>query len=335
MPAWAQQTQPPATVDTVQPAEQAPQEDKGDVVTITGSRLSSQFTSASPMDVIVADEASAKGISDVASLLRSSTVAAGSPQITAVTSTAFVQDGGIGAEAISLRGLRATAAGSAGWSTRRPGRDARIGGRVRLQRAALSAVERVEVLKDGASSIYGSDAVAGVINVITKKGDGLDFDVFGSMPEHGGAKNSESTDPGARRSTTTSISASPPTTSNRKSSRAAAFFSCGSPYVFRDDGSRADLVDPRTGQYTCSNDLLWGHIWFYDYTQAGAVTRPWQARPQLIQYNYGNNLQNYLPGGAPPARAGRSRQVGSPSAMARLPAPTAPDACLWSARQDV
>jgi outer membrane receptor for ferrienterochelin and colicin len=33
----------------------------------------------------------------------------------------------------------------------------------------LAAVERVEILKDGASSIYGSDAIAGVVNFITRK----------------------------------------------------------------------------------------------------------------------------------------------------------------------
>ncbi|KAF1723038.1 TonB-dependent receptor plug domain-containing protein [Pseudoxanthomonas wuyuanensis] len=34
----------------------------------------------------------------------------------------------------------------------------------------VAAVERIEVLKDGASSIYGSDAIAGVINIITRSG---------------------------------------------------------------------------------------------------------------------------------------------------------------------
>jgi iron complex outermembrane receptor protein len=33
-------------------------------------------------------------------------------------------------------------------------------------------IERIEVLKDGASSIYGSDAIAGVVNIILKKNDG-------------------------------------------------------------------------------------------------------------------------------------------------------------------
>ena len=33
----------------------------------------------------------------------------------------------------------------------------------------LAAIERIEVLKDGASAIYGSEAVAGVVNIITRK----------------------------------------------------------------------------------------------------------------------------------------------------------------------
>ncbi len=38
-----------------------------------------------------------------------------------------------------------------------------------------SAIERIEVLQDGASAIYGSDAIAGVVNIITKRSqDGFD-----------------------------------------------------------------------------------------------------------------------------------------------------------------
>lgn len=311
LPALAQEAQPPSTVETVQPAEQAPA-DKGDVVTITGSRLSSTFTSASPMDVIVADDAKTQGIADVASLLRSSTVAAGSPQITAVTSTAFVQDGGIGAETISLRGLGANRT-LVLLDGRRAGPAGTRGsvGAFDFNVLPLSAVERVEVLKDGASSIYGSDAVAGVINVITKKGDGLDFDIFGSMPENGGGEQFRVNGSwGQTFNDNLHIRVTADYYKQEELSRGQRdFFSCGQPYVFRDNGSRADLVDPRTGTYTCSSDLLWGHIWFYDYTQPGAVSRPWQARPQLIQYNYGNNLQNYIPGGAP-AGAGWSIPAG-------------------------
>jgi iron complex outermembrane receptor protein len=44
----------------------------------------------------------------------------------------------------------------------------------------LAAVDRIEILKGGASAIYGSDAVAGVINIITRKNwTGLRFGVEG------------------------------------------------------------------------------------------------------------------------------------------------------------
>ena len=48
------------------------------------------------------------------------------------------------------------------------------GGTVNLNMMPFSAVDRVEVIADGASAIYGSDAVAGVVNVILKKNyDGM------------------------------------------------------------------------------------------------------------------------------------------------------------------
>src|SRR6202011_2992234 len=40
---------------------------------------------------------------------------------------------------------------------------------VDLNSIPAAAVERIEVLKDGASAIYGSDAIAGVVNIITRK----------------------------------------------------------------------------------------------------------------------------------------------------------------------
>src|SRR5690606_32023483 len=46
---------------------------------------------------------------------------------------------------------------------------------VNLNALPLVAVERIEVLKDGASAVYGSDAVAGVVNIITRQNfEGLD-----------------------------------------------------------------------------------------------------------------------------------------------------------------
>merc|ERR1712224_1015695 len=47
-------------------------------------------------------------------------------------------------------------------------------GAVNINMIPTVAVDRIEILADGASSVYGSDAIAGVVNVITKKGfDGM------------------------------------------------------------------------------------------------------------------------------------------------------------------
>jgi iron complex outermembrane recepter protein len=56
----------------------------------------------------------------------------------------------------------------------------------------LSAIERVEVLKDGASSIYGSDALAGVVNfILTKDFQGVDIGVLASQPTRKGGGDSQ------------------------------------------------------------------------------------------------------------------------------------------------
>lgn len=50
---------------------------------------------------------------------------------------------------------------------------------VDLNLIPISAIERIEILKDGASSIYGSDAIAGVVNIILKKHfDGMEVETF-------------------------------------------------------------------------------------------------------------------------------------------------------------
>ena len=44
-----------------------------------------------------------------------------------------------------------------------------VGGATDLNTIPLAIVERIEVLEDGASSLYGSDAIAGVVNIITRR----------------------------------------------------------------------------------------------------------------------------------------------------------------------
>jgi len=59
---------------------------------------------------------------------------------------------------------------------------------VDLNAIPAAAIARVEVLKDGASAIYGTDAIGGVINFITRADyTGADVSVYGSATQHGGA----------------------------------------------------------------------------------------------------------------------------------------------------
>ena len=61
------------------------------------------------------------------------------------------------------------------------------GGTVNLNQIPLAAVERVEVLKDGASAIYGTDAIGGVINFILRKDfTGIEASAYGTHTDNGG-----------------------------------------------------------------------------------------------------------------------------------------------------
>lgn len=65
---------------------------------------------------------------------------------------------------------------------------------VDLHAIPLAAIERVEVLKDGASALYGSDAIAGVINFVTRKDfHGGEFSLARSEPQAGGGARTRAT----------------------------------------------------------------------------------------------------------------------------------------------
>jgi iron complex outermembrane receptor protein len=69
---------------------------------------------------------------------------------------------------------------------------------VNLSTIPLNAIERVEVLLDGASAIYGSDAIAGVINFIVRKDyTGAEASVYYGAPTRGGSGGEQTTLKGA------------------------------------------------------------------------------------------------------------------------------------------
>ena len=268
-------------------------------IVITGSRIKRDvFSSTTPIDVVLAEDAATQGLNDLSSLLQSTTVAAGSPQITSTISSAFVTNGGTGSETLSLRGLGANRTLIL-INGRRAGPAGTRGGvsSLDLNVIPLSVVERVEILKDGASSVYGSDAVAGVVNIITKKGDGGEINGFVSMPSESGGEQSQ-------------ISASWGKTFERGTFNVAVdykkqselaegdrdYTNCSEQYIFDPDtGERMDVTDPRTGEFAC-RESPWGQIWYYDYTMYLGDTPNTPNFRNFLQYDYGNNLAGVIPG---------------------------------------
>ncbi|MEA1943301.1 MAG: TonB-dependent receptor [Pseudomonadota bacterium] len=173
-----------------QDAEDEEEDTTEDVVVVTGSLLRrNEFTSTAPIQVVTAEVATLEGLVDAAEMLQTASVASGSVQLNNQFG-GFVVEGGTGVNSISLRGLGAQRS-LVLINGNRPG-PAGVRGQVGafdLNVIPSSIVQRFEILKDGASSIYGSDAVAGVINVITRtEVDRPELSVQVNAPFEGGGE---------------------------------------------------------------------------------------------------------------------------------------------------
>jgi iron complex outermembrane recepter protein len=261
-----------STPVAAQDASEAPQEEateeKEEGIVVTGSRIEgvTPFNSPDPVTVIDPETASKEGKFDLASTLQSSPVAAGSTQITAALSSNFVTNGGPGAQTIDLRGLGPNRT-LVLLNGRRAGPAGTRGGVSSFDLNVLpqSLAENIQILKTGASSVYGSDAVAGVVNILTKKDvDGLQLNANVSAPfDAGGEEYRINAVYGKKFDRGHLLFAVDYTHQNELSRGDRAYLACPEAYTFRQDGSRADIVDPRTGQFKCE-DLRWGHVWTYN-----------------------------------------------------------------------
>lgn len=307
-PAYAQDVE--VIPDTTTNAEQT-----GDVVVATGSRIrKSEFSSSGPIQIIDPNVAELRGVVDTAGFIQTSSVAAGSAQVTSAISSNFVTNGGPGAATISLRGLGAERT-LVLLNDRRAGPAGTRGSVSSFDLNALpqSIIESVEILKDGASSIYGSDAVAGVVNIKTKREtDGIEFDMFTSQPLSEGGENyrfaatwGKTFDRGGH------LLLSGDYYKQKELARGQRdYLNCGEERIFdAPGGNRVDTIDPRTNSPVCT-DLPWGHIWIYDlhYFYNGGpnptsnipASGPFEVTQ--FQYNYaGDNLETHIPG-LPPKR---------------------------------
>lgn len=287
-------------------------EEESDGIVVTGSRIKrSVFTSPAPIQIIDPETEQLKGTASISDLIQSNPIAAGSNQITDAISSNFVTNGGSGAATISLRGLGAERT-LVLLNGRRAGPAGTRGAVASFDLNVLpqSIVKSVEILKDGASSIYGSDAVAGVVNLITKTDtDGFLVDGFYSKPfKSGGETYQASATWGKDWGNAHFLTSFDYYKRAELKRRDRKYLNCPEEYIFTPDGTgngpsatRADLVDPRTGEFRCA-DTLWGHVWLYDYSYiysyapSNTVAANGRAMPRL-QFSYpGDNLGSLIPG---------------------------------------
>lgn len=167
-----------------QPVPEAQPTDMG-AVTVLGSRIKrSDSDTSQPVLSLSRDEIQAQGRTTIGEVLQQITA-------TGAAINSNVNSGGSGQNRVSLRNLGSNRTLILVNGRRWVGGSG-LSGDVDLNSIPTAAVERVEVLKDGASSIYGSDAIGGVVNVILREDfEGVEANAyFGQYDVGDGARES-------------------------------------------------------------------------------------------------------------------------------------------------
>jgi iron complex outermembrane receptor protein len=158
-------------------AEQTAQEE---VIVVTGSTIGRKtLTTPAPLSILNRETLAAAGRATVGDIIQ--TLPAQQNGINAQTN-----NGGDGSTRVDIRGL-----GNARTLTLINGRRVVPSGSganssVDVNTIPLAVIERVEVLKDGASAVYGSDAIGGVVNIITRNDlDGSEAALYTGGTSHG------------------------------------------------------------------------------------------------------------------------------------------------------
>jgi len=168
--------------------------DQPERINVTGSKIKGvDLEGAQPLTIIDADDIANSSADNVSDLLRyMGETRGGTGSFNTSSSGALQGDSPVGQAAASLRGL-----GASSTLTLVNGR--RITGSsfannfenfVDVNSIPLAAIERIEILANGASATYGADAIAGVINYILKK----DYDGFEINATYGNSEASSSDD---------------------------------------------------------------------------------------------------------------------------------------------
>ena len=166
----------PAAIEITDPAAEPAFDDGSDLeaegegegddveeIVVTGSRIKkrSVFAASAPVEIISRQQLEYSGATNLADAVQYLTVAQGNGfqgAADGATTSVNLRGLGVGATLVLLNGRRLQPSGGGIASHYSD-----------ISTIPMAMVERIEILKGGASSIYGSDAVAGVINIITRK----------------------------------------------------------------------------------------------------------------------------------------------------------------------
>ncbi len=153
-----------------------------DRVQVTGSRISrADVEGATPVTTITREEIEFSGQENIADLLRSTTFNSfGSFRERSGTSFGQVA-------LVDLRGLGAGRTAVLVNGRRQPGSPFTGGAAANLNSIPINAIERIEILTDSASAVYGADAIGGAINIILRDDyEGAEVSAFVSNPTRAG-----------------------------------------------------------------------------------------------------------------------------------------------------
>ena len=192
LPAVAQDAAPDKKDPSTPPSTSAPATTKLERIEVTGSSIKRvQDEGSSPIQVIKAQDLVKFGITSAEQLLaKISANGNGIDGLITNQGSDFLNSAGKkgpnnGASGASLRGLGSEYT-LVLLNGRRVATHALNGSSVDLNSIPLAAIDRVEILKDGASAIYGTDAIGGVINFILKRDyKGFEATAFGDVTQHG------------------------------------------------------------------------------------------------------------------------------------------------------
>ena len=179
-PVEAAAVAPPVAAEAPPPANDEAESGVEDVI-VTGTRIRRKdLTTSTPLTILDSQTITNSGLVSVGDILQNL------PQQGNAINVQF-NNGGSGATRVNLRGL-----GPQRTLVLLNGRRVVPGGfganaSVDLNIIPVDVIDRIEVLRDGASAVYGSDAIGGVVNIITKDDfTGVQANAFYGGSQHGG-----------------------------------------------------------------------------------------------------------------------------------------------------